>query len=116
MPYSRQFLSASTDGRPVPVVAVASPGTNIHTAPAGTQIIDEPQITATNTSAAAVTLTVEWGGVGVGNWLVDTYTIPAFSAPVPITNGHLIRNGLSVAAFASVANVVNVAGGIIRVQ
>lgn len=116
MPYSRQILSASTDGEPIPVTATVTPGTLIHTCLAGQQTIDEPQLTASNVTNAAVTLTVEWGIPGLGKNLVKDYTIPANSAAIPITNGHLLRNGLTVAAFASAANAINIAGGVIRVS
>ena len=50
---SKQLLSGSTNGRMIKVVAVATPGTLIHTAIAGAVDIDEVWLYACNTDAAA---------------------------------------------------------------
>ena len=109
--YTRIHLSGSTSGRPIPVAATATPGTTIHTAVGGSTSFDEIYIRASNVTNAAVTLTVEWGGVtDPGDHLVKLYSIPAYSAPVTIASGENLNGGLVVKAFCSVASAVNIVG------
>ena len=60
--YSRVLLSGSTNGKPIPVAATATPGTTIHTAVSGTSSFDEVYAWASNVTGSAATLTIEWGG------------------------------------------------------
>jgi hypothetical protein len=86
--YSRQLLSGSTNGRNIPVAAIATPGTLLHTAVAGTASFDELYLWAANVTGSAATLTIEFGGVtDPGDHLVKAYSIPANSAPIPICTG-----------------------------
>src|SRR5215471_9051537 len=97
--YSRVLLSGSTNGRNIPVVATATPGTLLHTAIAGTAAYDELYLWAANVTGVAATLTIEFGGVlDPGDHLVKSYSIPAQSAPVPICTGQVLQNGLIVRA------------------
>ena len=73
--YSKQLLSGSTNGRGILVAATATAGTLIHTAVSGTSSLDEVWLYAHNTSASAVKLTLEWGGVTSPNDLIEV-TIP----------------------------------------
>jgi hypothetical protein len=114
---SRVLLSGSTNGKNIKVVATATPGTTIHTALAGTTGFDEVYCWVTNTSATPVPLTVEFGGVASpDDHLVDTYQIPANSAPIPIVQGQNLQNGLLVKMFAGTANVLVVSGYCNRIQ
>jgi len=113
--YSRQLLSGSTNGKPIPVVAIATIGTTIHTAIAGTTAFDEVYLWVNNTSAAAVTMTIEWGAAGTGSQMATAYSIPANSAPTPIIFGQVLQNGLLLTIFASVASVLNVTGYVNRI-
>lgn len=113
--FSRILLSGSTSGREIPVVAIVTPGTTLHTAVAGVAAYDEVYLWASNITASAATLTVEWGGVGVGNQLVNTYSIPANSAPTAIASGQVLNGGLAVAAFSGTANAINVVGYVNRI-
>lgn len=115
--YSRQLLSGSTNGKSVKVSATATPGTLIHTAIAGTAAFDEIYGWITNTSNAAVNLTVEFGGVtDPDNLLVKTLSIPANSPPIPILTGQVLQNGLVVRMFASVADVLLATGYVNRIS
>lgn len=116
MAYSRHQLTASVDGAPIPITDVAGPGTLIHTSEADPLIIDEPQLTASNVTAADATLTLAWGGSATGNLLLKDVVIPANSSEIPITNGHLLANGLDARAWTDTPSAINVAGGVIRVQ
>jgi hypothetical protein len=113
--YSRQLLSASVDGELVAVAAIATPGTLVHTALAGTSGFDEVYLWATNIDSQPHQVTIEWGAAGAANHLVDTFTLPAHSPPVPLITGQVLRNAKTVAVFADAANVVNVSGYVNRI-
>jgi hypothetical protein len=115
--FSRQLLSGSTNGREIPVAAVATPGTLIHTAIAGAAAFDEVYLWVSNVTGAAATLTLEWGGVtDPGDHMVKAYSIPANSAPIPIATGQVLNNGLVVRAFSGTANALNIGGFVNRIQ
>ncbi|MFA6064195.1 MAG: hypothetical protein WC736_16520 [Gallionella sp.] len=115
--YSRQLLSGSTNGRAVIVVATATPGTAIHTAITGTTGFDELYLWASNVTAAAATLTIEWGGVtDPGDHIVKALVIPANSPPIPIVTGQVLNNGLLVKAFGGTASAINLTGYVNRIQ
>lgn len=114
--YSRLLLSGSTNGRPIKVVATATPGTLIHTAVAGTASFDELYLWVSNSSGSAVLLTLEWGGTtDPDDLLVKQVSIPPNSPPIAIATG-LVLNGAVVArAFAGTANVLVVTGYVNRI-
>ncbi len=115
--YSGNPLSGSANGRPIPVAAVATPGTLIHTAVAGTSAFDELFMWASNVTNAAATLTVEFGGVGdPGDHLVKAYSIPANSLPIPIALGQRVQGGVAVRAFSGTGSALNITGYYNRVQ
>lgn len=109
--HAKRKLSGSTDGRGILVVATATAGTLIHTAVTGTTAgtWDEIWIDAYNSSAAAVVLTIEWGGVTVPNDQIKV-TIPPTSGLVPIVVGNVLQNGSIVRAFAATASVLTIHG------
>lgn len=114
--FTRFLLSGSTNGREIPVVATATPGTLIHTAVVGTTSFDEIYLWASNVTGSDATLTIEWGGVtDPGDHLVKQYTIPAHSAPTPISLGLALNNGLVVRAFSGTASAINLAGYVNRI-
>ena len=103
--------SGSTDGMPIKEVATATAGTTIHTAVAGTTAgtFDEVWLYAYNGHTTTVTLTIEYGGATVP----DQNSIITLSAKAGLTlivPGLILQNGLSVKAFASVANVITLSG------
>ncbi len=114
--YSRQLLSGSINGRAIPVVAVATPGTTIHTALAGNLGFDEVYAWVSNVTNAAATLTIEWGGTGTGNQACTNLSLPANSPPIPILTGQIMQNGLSIAGFSGTTNALNVSGYVNRIQ
>lgn len=114
--YSRQLLSGSTNGKAIPVVATATPGTLLHTALAGTTGFDEVYLWVSNIDSSAHQLTIEWGAAGtVGDHLVDTLSIPANSPPIPIATGQVLQNGLPVRAFSEAASKLNITGYVNRI-
>lgn len=107
----KRKLSGSTDGAPIKVVQTATAGTTIHTAVAGTTpgTFDEIWIYAQNNHTAAVTLTIEYGGATAPDQNIIV-TLAAKSGLQLIIPGLVLQNGLTVKAFASVANVVTLSG------
>jgi hypothetical protein len=113
--FSKQMLSGSTNGRGILVAQTATAGTTIHTAVAGGSSFDEVWLYAHNTSAAAVKLTLEWGGVSSPADHIEI-TIPAEgNGLVLVAPGILINNGLLIRAFAATTNVINIFGYVNRI-
>ena len=113
--YSGEVLSSSTNGRPIPVAQTATPGTLIHTA--SSQGFDEVYLWASNITTASATLTIEWGGTSnPGDHLVNSYSVPANSLPIPIALGQRIRGGLAIRAFSGTASAINITGYVNQVR
>jgi len=111
MAITKEFLSASTNGRPVKVAATATAGTTIHTAHATAK--DEIYLFATNTDTVDRELTIEFGGTTAPDDLIKV-TVPAKDtvlviAGVPQSNSQLVR------AFAAAANIINIFGYVNRI-
>jgi hypothetical protein len=105
---TKNILSASTDGRGIPVAATSTPGTTIHTGPSTATHFDEIWLYAVNTSSADKKLTVEWGGTATGDQI--EVTIPGESGLVLVVPGLLIKGNdppLVVKAFAESASAIN---------
>jgi hypothetical protein len=112
--YAKQFLSGSTNGRLIKVIATTSPGTTIHTSVAGTSDIDEVWLWATNTSTSNVKLTLEYGGTTSPDDLIEVTILPK-SGLTLIVQGLVLQNSLIIKAFAASANVINIGGYVNRV-
>lgn len=113
---TRLHLSGSASGLPIPVAATATPGTLLHTAVNATNSFDEVHIWVSNVTAAAATLTVEWGGVtDPGSLLVKALSIPANSGPTKVALGQTLSGGLLVRAFSSAAGALNITGHVNRI-
>lgn len=112
--YTKQILSGSTNGRMIKVAAVATPGTTIHTAVAGTSDIDEVWLWAVNSDTSDRKLTIEYGGVAAPDDLIEI-TIKAESGLVLLTPGLVLQSSLVIRAFAASANVVMVGGFVNRI-
>jgi hypothetical protein len=113
--YSKQLLSGSTNGKGIKVAATATAGTLIHTAVAGTSSEDEIWLYAHNTSATAVKLTLEWGGVTAPDDHIEINIGAEGTGLILVAPGILLQNGLVVRAFAGTANVVNIFGYVNRI-
>jgi len=111
MAYSKQFLSGSSNGRPIKVVATATAGTTIHAAHASDK--DEVWLWASNTDGTARKLTIEFGGVSDPDDLIEVTLAPE-SGLVPIIPGVCLTN-VTVRAFAASANVINIVGFVNRI-
>ena len=116
--FSKVLHSGSTGGRPIKVVATATAGTTIHSTGTSATIIDEVWIYATNTSAAAVLLTLEWGGVTNPDDRIVA-SIPPQSTVVVVPGQPLVGTGSAartVAAFAGTTAVINIFGYVNRIS
>jgi hypothetical protein len=115
--FSKELLSASTDGRAIKVAATATAGTLIHTGSTTATTIDELWLYAVNTDATDRKLTLEWGGVTVPDDLIEI-TIGAEAGLVLVAPGLLIKGNstaLLVRAFAATANVIDMHGYVNRI-
>lgn len=111
----KDVLSGSTNGTTVPVVAVATPGTTVHTA--GATGYENIWLWATNVTSSPATLTLEWGSTAdPGGHLVHEYSLPANSLPIPIATGHQIDGSVVIGAFSGTASAINMSGYIIAVR
>jgi hypothetical protein len=113
--YTKRVLSGSTNGRGIKVAATSTPGTTIHAAVSGTTDFDEIWLYAFNSHGSDVMLTIEWGGTTDPNDIVEV-TIPFRAGWVPVVPGFVLQNSLSVAAFASVADVITIQGWVNRIE
>jgi len=110
--FTKQKLSASTDGRAVKVAATATAGTTIHTGSSTSTTYDEVWLYAVNTSAAAVKLTIEWGGTTSPDDLIEL-TVQPEAGLVTIAPGLLLKGNatpLVIRAFAATADVITIHG------
>ena len=109
--FTKAHLSGAADGLAVKVAATSSTGTTVHTAVSGTTAgsFSEVFLWATNTSAAAVQLTVEWGTTTAadGNIIV---TVPPKEGLQAIIQGLILHNSKVVTAFAASSNVILLTG------
>ena len=115
--FTKEKLSASTDGRAVKVVATATAGTTIHTGSSTASTYDEVWLYAQNTSTSAVKLTVEWGGTTSPDDLIEL-TVQPEAGLVTIAPGLLIKGNatpLVIRAFAATANVITMHGFVNRI-
>lgn len=109
--FTKFLLTGSTDGRMIPLVATATPGTLIHTATAGTASLDEIWLWANNVTNAPSALTLQWGGVlDPTDHMFKAINIPANSIGFPLALGIPIRNGLVIRGFSTNASSINVYG------
>lgn len=110
MAYAVTIASGSTSGRVIPILATATPGTLLHTAVAGATSFDEVYISIANVTAAAATITIEWGGVtDPGDHIVKGLSIPANSTQIMIVPGFRINGGLAIRGFSPTSGALNAA-------
>jgi hypothetical protein len=115
---SKEILSGSTDGSPIQISATSSPGTPLHTSGTSSAIIDEVWLYAVNNDTAIRGLVVEFGGTGSSYEII--VGIPAQSGLTVVIPGVGVRGdgstASSVAAYATVTDVINVVGFVNRLN
>lgn len=108
-------LSASVQGKAITVVAVATPGTLIHSTSINATDVDRITIDAYNSDSVERVLSLEFGGAV----LPIMVAIPARSGRVNIMQGNVLLGSgaaaLDVRAFASAASVITILGFVFRV-
>jgi hypothetical protein len=108
--YTKEFLSASTNGIGIPVWSesggTAGTAGTIHQAVSGTGAKDEVYLYATNYHTADVVLTIEWGTSAVPR----VVTIPFKAGLVPIIPGLPINNSVKVQAFCATSGMIVIDG------
>jgi len=108
-------LSGSTRGRPIQITGTTT-GTavTLHTATTTAGEVDRIYIDLTNTSSAAVTVTIEFGATGVGNEI--DIIVPA-NDTVRAVDGVLLGGAATdtIEAYATTANVINAIGKVERI-
>jgi hypothetical protein len=114
MAFVPMIASGSTNGRPIEVLATATPGTLIHTATAVADVLDEITLYAVGSSATARLLTIELGGVTAQDDLVEV-TIPAQDGLHLVLPPHRMNNGVVVRAFAAAADEINIVADVTRI-
>ena len=113
--YSKHLLSGSTNGKNISVTGNATgSAVTVHTAISGTSNLDEIWLYATNTSAAALVLTVEFGGTTDQDDYIEL-ELAADSGMTLIIPGLLLQNSLLVKAWAASADVININGYVNRI-
>ena len=115
--FSKEKLSASTDGRGILVAATASSGTTIHTASTTTTTEDEVWLYCQNTSATSVKLTIQWGGTTSPNDDIEV-TVASESGLMLVVPGLILVGNatpLVVRAFAATTNVLTIHGYVNRI-
>jgi hypothetical protein len=105
--YTKAKLSASTDGKPIAIAAITSPGTTIHAAGSGTTNYDEVTIVLSNRTSADERVVVEWGGTTNAEQRV--VVVPGYSE-VQLTPGPVLQNSAVIRAYAQTASAVNASG------
>jgi hypothetical protein len=106
---SRIPLSGSTNGRGIKVAATSSAGTTIHTATSSASDCDVITVYAYNSSASAVTLTLQWGGTTSVDDDIKL-SIPSLSGLTLVVPDLVLRNSLIVKAYAGTADVITLHG------
>ncbi len=106
-------LSASTGGRPIKIVAVATLGTPIHVSHATD--LDELWLWAVNSDSVDRKLTIEAGGVTSPDDLIE-FTVPAEDGLHLVIPGIPYTGTITIGAFAAAANVVMVSGYVNRIS
>ena len=109
----RELLSGSTNGRPILIAAVATPGTLLHTATAVADTFDEIWIWIQNTDTVDRKVTIELGGVTAPNDLIEE-TVPFESGLLLLVPGLTLNGGVVVRAFAATASVLTAVGYVNR--
>ena len=112
MTYTIQSLSESTNGEPIIVSGVdTAAAVLVHTAIDNAGDFDEVELFANNTSNSSVDVTIEVAGAEQTNLI--TRTIPSKTTKL-VLEGVFLDGGMTVKAFASTADVVNVYGKVGR--
>lgn len=117
--YTKQYLSASTNGAAIKVVATASTGTTIHATGTSSSVTDEVWLYAYNSASVSTALTIQYGGTTSPDNDIKIF-IPSQSGLTLIVPGLILKGTGSVAttiyAYAATANVITISGYVNRIS
>ena len=114
--YTKLPLSASNNGQNILISATTSgSGVNLHTALSGTSSLDEVYIYGYNDATSSILLSLNWGSVSESVSVCRALISPQVGRTLVI-DGKLIQNGLTIKAYASVANFITVDGFVNRIS
>jgi hypothetical protein len=89
--FSKQILSGSTNGRGIGVTSTTQgAGTTVHATGTSASIYDEIWIYATNTTASAIVLTIEFGGTTAATDDIKV-SVPSQSGLTLVCAGLILR-------------------------
>lgn len=108
--YSKQLLSASTNGRPIEVASTSSPGTQIHTVGAtATSAKEAMHLYVTNSATTDRLLNLEFGGTATTDLL--EVSITARDGPFLVAAGWPLTATTSIVrAFATATGGLAITG------
>lgn len=106
--YSKQILSASTNGKQIGVTGTQAPGNIVHTSSAGSLSMDEVWLYAVNNGTAAANLSMWWGGTGSSD-LSQYVLLPNLGRQL-IVDGKLATQGIQVSAWLAANGTVALDG------
>lgn len=114
MAFSKQTLSGSTSGRPIEVVATASPGTTIHTIGAtATSGHDMVYLYAANSAATDALLNLELGATATTD--LFEITITARDGPILVCPGiAFTATDTIIRAYATATGGIGIVGYVNR--
>lgn len=112
--FTKLPLSASVNGKQIIISTTDSASaTPIHTAVTGETDWDEIWIYAYNDSTSSISCNILWGGVTEPNDVVRA-VLPSRAGRTLLIDGKLLQNGLTVSAYAQIANWITVDGFVNR--
>jgi len=110
--YTKELFTESALGEPIRVTGTSSPGVLIHDLVDGYTDIDEVWIYASNTSASAVTLTIELGDSQLAHEIDQSIAANSTALIIP---GVPMQGDGRIRAYAGTGSVINVFGWINKI-
>ena len=118
--YSKQLLSASTNGKAINITATGTSTTLIHTTQTNSTALDEVWLYATNATTSDILLNVLYGGTGFVNDVLFEGVIEAYGGNVLLCPGLIAKGdgatGLSIYGNSTSASGINVFGYVNRIS
>lgn len=111
--FTKNKLSASTDGKAILIANTASAGTTIHTGSSNASVKEEIWLYAVNTDTTDKKITVEWGSNTSPTDFIEFVVKPENGLYLIVPGLMLVGNATTaptVKVWANVANVVSIHG------
>ena len=117
--FTKTLLSNSTQGKGILIAATTSVGTTIHTTTSSSATLDEIWLYAYNSSSSSIYLTIQYGGTISPNNDIKI-VIPAQQGLTLAVPGLILSGdgstGATIAAYATLANVITISGYVNRIS